>query len=100
MNDSFVNSHFPVVPGVGSVSTRRLPGGDVEFFDWHSSGTRAPDFLVVFLQFFDICLDIFDSSFQALVLGVGKGELEVGDLLLLLFLDFLLLVLIVIDVGH
>ena len=64
VDDSLVDLHLKVVPGVGSLSARRLSGGDMELLSGDSDGS---------------------SSLEIIVLGVGNdgraGLLNRTDLL-------------------
>ena len=46
INHSLVNSHFEMIPGVGTFTARGLTGGDAENLGGHTDGTSNLDLLI------------------------------------------------------
>ena len=46
INHSLVNSHFKMIPGVGTFTARGLTGGDTENLGGHTDGTGHLDLLI------------------------------------------------------
>ena len=46
INDSLVDSHFKVIPSVGTFTARGLTGGDTEDLGGHTDGTSNLDLLI------------------------------------------------------
>ena len=47
INNSLVNSHLELVPGLGTLSARSLSGGDSQGLGWHSDGSLDLEVLVL-----------------------------------------------------
>lgn len=46
IDDTLVDSHLESIPGLGTLTTRRLPGGDAESLGRHPTGTLATHLLI------------------------------------------------------
>lgn len=68
-----MNSHFPMVVGVGTVTAWRLSGTNFELFGWHSDWSFDLDFL----RSFDVLLS--DFGFLNKVAAEVLQRLDLGE---------------------
>jgi hypothetical protein len=45
LNQTLVNSHLECIPGLGTFTTGRLSGGDLQGFSWETDGTLDAEVL-------------------------------------------------------
>ena len=86
VDDTLVNAHLKVVPGLGALTARRLAGGDAQDLGGHADGALDAELLVLG------ALDQVGAHLlQAFHISAGQGDADAVDrrLLLDLFTFFL-----------
>ncbi|TNV86313.1 hypothetical protein FGO68_gene12968 [Halteria grandinella] len=91
VDDSLVDAHLESVPGLGTLTARRLTGGDLEDLGRDADGSLGLVALVLRAG-----NDLSACSFEGLGLSASEGHSDSLDL----FVDLLTLDLFLLDVCH
>ena len=97
---SLMNSHFPIIVGVSSVTTRWLPGHKKQVLGWHPSWSWTLNFNLISQKLSHLSSNVWGGLFESLVFEVGEGEFEVTNFFFYLILYVLGLLFVFVCIAH